>query len=181
MPIQIDQLIRSKRRSIGLTITQDARLIVRAPHWTPQYEIERLLSRKEHWINQKQALSRQRLCEMPPKITLEEKIALKRKALEHLRQRVAYYANLTGLTYKSVKINEAKTRWGSCSYTGAINFTWRLILAPERVIDYVVVHELMHLKQPNHSFRFWNEVKNLVPDYKQDEKWLKNNGHRLRF
>ena len=109
------------------------------------------------------------------------KIWYQNQALEYIDQRVKHYAQLTGLVYKTLKINDAKARWGSCSYKETLNFTWRLIMAPERVIDYVVVHELMHLKQMNHSAKFWNEVRNLVPDYKVDEQWLKDNGYRLHF
>ena len=178
--LEIHQIIRSHRRSIGLTITKDARLIVRAPHWTPAHEIERLVSKKQRWINEKQAIFRQRLTQTPQsKFTLEEKVLLKKKALEYIALRVEYYAQLTGLKYKSIKVNEAKTRWGSCSYTGSLNFSYRLIMAPPKVIDYVVVHELMHLKQRNHSRKFWMEVAAVIPDYKGDARWLKENGHCL--
>lgn len=88
-------------------------------------------------------------------------------------------AKTMGLAYKSLKINNAKTRWGSCGSSGNLNFTWRLIMAPKKVVDYVIVHELAHLKQMNHSPKFWNEVKLIIPDYKNDELWLKRNGHLL--
>lgn len=178
--VEIDELIRTRRRSVGLTITQDARLIVRAPLRTPAHEIERMIATKARWINQKRELFRRRISELPPKISIAERAIFKKKALAYLSQRVRHFASIASLSYKSVKVNEAKTRWGSCNSNGSINFTWRLILAPARVIDYVVIHELMHLKQSNHSFRFWNEVANLVPDYHIDEAWLKTNGHKLR-
>ncbi len=103
------------------------------------------------------------------------------QALETFKERVKHYATLTGLSYSSIKVNDARTRWGSCSYRDTLNFTWRLIMAPARVVDYVVVHELMHLKQRNHSRKFWMEVAAIIPDYKEDERWLKNNGHLLHF
>lgn len=177
--IKIDKIIRAKRRSIGLRITKDAELIIRAPKWVPVYEIERLVAKKSNWIIKKQELLRSRL--KVPKIILteDEKNAYKSKALIYFNDRVKHYANCCGLVYKSVKVNEAKTRWGSCGGNDSLNFTWRLILAPYRVIDYVVVHELMHIKQKNHSRKFWAEVKNLIPDYKKDEQWLKDNGYLL--
>ena len=103
----------------------------------------------------------------------------KQTALDYITQRVNHYCQITGLTYQSIRVNEARTRWGSCGYKNTLNFTWRLIMAPPRVVDYVVIHELMHLKQKNHSSKFWAEVYQMVPDYKQDERWLKNNSHFL--
>ena len=104
-----------------------------------------------------------------------------KQALEYISQRVEYYSRLTNLSYKSVKVSNARTRWGSCSHAGGLNFNWRLIMASVRVIDYVVAHELMHLRQMNHSRRFWAEVAAVVPDYKQEERWLKQNGHLLHW
>lgn len=105
----------------------------------------------------------------------------KKIALETISARVNHYAQLTNLSYKTVKVNDARTRWGSCSYRDTLNFTWRLIMAPMRVLDYVVVHELMHLKHMNHSSKFWMEVARVIPDYKTDERWLKDHGHLLHF
>ena len=76
-------------------------------------------------------------------------------ALEYITQKAQHYARITGLKYESIRINNATTRWGSCGYKNTLNFTWRLIMAPERVVDYVIIHELMHLKQKNHSRKFW--------------------------
>jgi len=103
------------------------------------------------------------------------------QALEHITQRVGYWAQITGLKYRSIRINSATTRWGSCGYKDGLNFTWRLIMAPARVVDYVVIHELMHLKQKNHSRKYWAEVAKVMPDYRQDERWLKANGHLLAW
>ncbi len=97
------------------------------------------------------------------------------KALEKLRERAELYSNSTGWKFKSLKINNAQTRWGSCGPNGSLNFSWKLIMAPLNIIDYVVVHELAHINEMNHSVRFWNKVKTIIPDYKQREKWLKEN------
>lgn len=105
----------------------------------------------------------------------------KAQALEYITQRVEHYSQLTGLKYKSVRINNATSRWGSCSFRNTLNFTWRLIMAPSKVIDYVVMHELIHLKQRDHSRKYWNEVAHIMPDYRQDERWLKLNGHLLAW
>lgn len=105
----------------------------------------------------------------------------KEKALQVLNERVNYYAALHGLVPKQVKVNSAKTRWGSCTSAGTINFTWRLVMAPLDVIDYVVLHELAHLRVKNHSKKFWLMVAQLCPGYKTHRKWLRDHGERLNL
>lgn len=92
---------------------------------------------------------------------------------------VREYGQKFSLQYKNVKITSAKTRWGSCSNRGNISFSWRLIMAPPDVVEYVVVHEMAHLKHGNHSHRFWSEVKKMLPNYEIRKKWLKDNGYSL--
>jgi predicted metal-dependent hydrolase len=94
-------------------------------------------------------------------------------------ERVDHYAAQSGLQYNQIKINGARTRWGSCSAKGNLNFSWRLIMAPLKIIDYVVAHELAHLAEKNHSQRFWQAVKRMDPGYQQDRRWLKDHGHLL--
>ena len=96
-----------------------------------------------------------------------------------ISERVKLYAARHGFTYRKIRITSARTRWGSCSSMGNLNFTWRLVMAPPEVIDYVVVHELAHLRVNNHSKEFWNQVECIMPDYKQRLKWLKENGRKL--
>ena len=103
----------------------------------------------------------------------------KKRALEKIKERVDWYSKSTGWYPTSIKVNSAQTRWGSCGSQGALNFTWRLIMAPLAVIDYVVVHELAHIHERNHSSKFWNKVKTVLPDYKEREKWLKENRKHL--
>jgi predicted metal-dependent hydrolase len=103
------------------------------------------------------------------------------EARRFLMERVKKFAGEHGLTYTVIRINSARTRWGSCSSKGSLNFSWRLMMAPPVVIDYVVVHELAHLKQLNHSKAFWAEVQKMMPTYQQHRSWLKANGHRLGF
>ena len=101
------------------------------------------------------------------------------EAQKKLLQRVSHYAQSHDLEYNEIKITRAKKRWGSCSSQKNLNFSWRLIMAPLEVIDYVVVHELAHTKEMNHSKRFWDLVEALYPRYQMPKKWLKNNGHQL--
>lgn len=221
--IKIDELIRSHRKTIGLKVTKDARLIVQAPFFMPENMILKLISRKESWIRSKQDFFKKHhnrhvriflpgeeflflgekypltaVEDLPKAVILEEGVLkvsnlvlanvrdhlehwYRFQALEYISQRVDYFARVTQLKYQSIRINQAATRWGSCGYRDTLNFTWRLIMAPANVVDYVVIHELMHLKQKNHSSKFWAEVENLWPNYKQDEKWLKEHGHLLNW
>ena len=112
----------------------------------------------------------------PDKLTAEEIRALAAKALEVIPERVAYYAPLMGVTYNRITIRNQKTRWGSCSSKGNLNFNCLLMLCPPEVIDSVVVHELAHRREMNHSKRFYAHVLRVYPDYYKWNKWLKENG-----
>ena len=103
------------------------------------------------------------------------------KALEVIPTRVEYFANIMGVTYGNITIRNQKTRWGSCSSKGNLNFNCLLMLAPSEILDYVVVHELCHRKQMNHSKAFWLEVEKVLPDYKESIEWLKEEGCQLMY
>jgi predicted metal-dependent hydrolase len=105
----------------------------------------------------------------------------KERAYEIISKRVQEYARQYSFAPKQVKITSAKTRWGSCSPNGTLNFTWRLVMAPLDVIDYVVVHELAHLRVKNHSSKFWKVVEAIDPDYKKKRMWLRENGEKLNL
>ena len=102
-----------------------------------------------------------------------------RRAAEVIPQRVAYFAQKIGVTYGRITIRNQKTRWGSCTAEGNLNFNCLLMEAPPEVLDSVVVHELCHRKEMNHSERFYAEVLRVFPDYWAQDKWLKENGHML--
>jgi hypothetical protein len=103
----------------------------------------------------------------------------KGRASQVIQERVDMFARKNGFTYKHIRITRAKTRWGSCGAQGSLNFSYRLVMAPLEIIDYVVIHELVHLKVRSHSKTFWSEVEELMPDYRRRIKWLKRNGHLL--
>ncbi len=105
----------------------------------------------------------------------------KKAAYQVVLERAGKYSQQCGLVYNRVKISNAKKRWGSCSLSGNLNFSYRLIMAPLEVIDYVVIHELMHLLEKNHSKSFWSKVGMYMPDYKKHRNWLKRNGYLLRL
>ena len=104
----------------------------------------------------------------------------RKTARTRFEARTAYYHQFTGGNYTSITVRDQKSRWGSCSSRGTLSFNYRLIFAPPKVLDYVVIHELCHLTHMNHSKEFWNMVEDILPDYKEHRKWLKENGHTLR-
>ena len=103
----------------------------------------------------------------------------KKNARVLFTQRVAFYHAITGGNYTSITIRDQKSRWGSCSSRGTLSFNYRLVFAPPKVLDYVVVHELCHLTHMNHSKDFWNMVAEVMPEYKQYKNWLKEHGQEL--
>lgn len=105
----------------------------------------------------------------------------KQEARSILCERTQNYAQKFGFSFKKINITSAKTRWGSCSSRGSINFTWRLVMAPLEIIDYVIIHELVHTKVPNHSRKFWEQVEKYLPDYRKRRLWLKKNGVLFQF
>lgn len=103
----------------------------------------------------------------------------KKMAKTVISERVQFHAEKYGFQFKRIRIGDAKTRWGSCSADNHLNFSWRLIMAPLSTLDYVVVHELAHTIHKNHSKRFWQKVASVFPNFANERKWLKENGHRL--
>ncbi len=101
------------------------------------------------------------------------------KAHQVFSRKALYYSRLMSVTYNRITVREQKTRWGSCSSRRNLNFNWRLLLAPDEIVDYVVVHELAHLREMNHSAKFYAIIESILPDYKNRQNWLKENGYRL--
>lgn len=104
-----------------------------------------------------------------------------KKAKEKIEERVKYHAPLISKKHKRINITNAKKRWGSCGECGSLNFSWRLIMAPLSVVDYIVVHELVHLQEKSHSREFWNKVRLIIPNYEQSKQWLRENEYLLNF
>lgn len=170
-------LIRSKRRTLSLQIKGDE-LIVRAPKRVSKREIDDFVQRHEEWIEKHRSKIAQREAELSavPKLSEAELSDLTRKALEYIPARVEYYAANMGLSYGRITLRCQKTRWGSCSAKKNLNFNILLMLTPPEVIDSVVVHELCHLTEMNHSDRFYKLVYAAYPDYDRWNNWLKQNG-----
>ncbi|HHZ03924.1 M48 family metallopeptidase [Acetomicrobium hydrogeniformans] len=219
--VQIDKIIRTKRKTIALQIRDDAKLVVRAPYNLDDETISAIVSKHRRWVEKKQKEVATRNQKLYPKefvdgegflylgryyklnivddqsesLKFEGAFYLSRYALPHaqevfmqwykdkafekISERVDLYAEKRGYKYNRIGITNAQKRWGSCSFKGNLNFSWRLIMAPLSVLDYVVIHELVHLEERNHAKSFWDKVKMLMPDFESRRNWLKSNGYLL--
>lgn len=172
------QLIRSRRRSISMQI-KGGELIVRAPNRMPQREIDRFLADHAQWIETHMAASQAAQAEAGGKLTQEQLETLVELAKDAIPRRVVYWAQQMGISYGRITIRAQRTRWGSCTAEGNLNFNCLLLLAPPEVLDSVVVHELCHRRQMNHSDQFYREVLKVMPDYHAHHRWLKEHGEAL--
>lgn len=169
---------KSRRTTISVQITPDQKLLVKAPAYTSIKEVEDFLREKRDWIIKqinRTKVTSQQAAQMG--ILSDKEIRkLKRDAKKIIPERVEYYAKLSGITYNRIFIRLQKSRWGSCSVEGNLNFNALLALMPLGVLDSVVVHELCHRRHMDHSKAFYDEVLKIFPDYKKWDKWLKQNG-----
>ncbi len=175
------EIIRSNRRTISLEITPAGQVLVRAPRRMSELEIHAFVESKSSWLAkhlQKKEKDMESLQEEGYFSEREIK-RLEQLAKQVIPEKVAYYARLMGVTYGRISIRKQKTRWGSCSREGNLNFNCLLMMAPPEVLDYVVVHELSHRLEMNHSARFWTLVEKVMPDYRVSRKWLKEHGGKL--
>lgn len=167
------EIIRSKqRKTLGLEVKTKGVLIVRAPERMPESVIFKFVNEKQDWI-EKAFRAVESRAEKHPEPTDDEIKALKQKAGEYLPKAVEYYGNLMGLKPSSLKITSARGRFGSCSGKNGLCFSYRLMMYPKEAIDYVVVHELAHIKHHDHSPRFWGLVAEYMPDYKARRQLLR--------
>ena len=174
------RIIRSKRKTIGLEVRPEG-VIVRAPFHTSDSDIERFVLQHKNWIDKHLSAVREQQKELGKvePLSMDEIQGLADQALIVIPERVRYYAPKVGVTYGRITIRNQRSRWGSCSSKGNLNFNCLLMLTPPEVIDSVVVHELCHRKEMNHSERFYAEVLRVYPDYWKWDKWLKENGKFL--
>ena len=164
------EVVFSGRKTVALCV-KDGRLIVRAPYGTGRERIESLVLSHTEWIAKH--LERQVAREKRERFTDAEIALLRKSAKEILPLKTARFASIMGLSYNRITITGAKTRFGSCTARGNISFSYRLMTYPEAAIDYVVVHELAHLVEMNHSKRFYAIVEKYLPDYKERRSLLK--------
>lgn len=171
------QLIRSARKTLALEV-RGGQVIVRAPQRLPRSQIDAFVGKHEKWIAGKLALCQEnaRRAEAADPLSGAEIKALAEKARAYIPGRVAYYAALIGVSYGRITIRCQRTKWGSCTAKGNLNFNCLLMLAPPEVLDCIVVHELCHRREMNHSERFYQEVYKFCPEYDRWHKWLRQNG-----
>jgi predicted metal-dependent hydrolase len=220
--IQVEKIIRSRRRTIALEITPSATLIVRAPLRAPTEYIEELIRQKRSWIVRKfDEIKRRPLLsgheyaegeiflflgrEYPLHVVQDSNKTIERsdklyissrllpdiknhikrwyreEAHKEIQARCMWFSMKTGHVPTMIKVTDARQRWGSCTHKGGLNFSWRLIQAPPDIVDYVIVHELVHISQPDHSRKFWNKVREILPDYERRRKWLRENERLLKI
>ena len=213
-----DQIIRSKRKTLSISINENAKLIVRAPKRISDQKIQDFINEKENWITKNQSVIKARAedtakdknmllylgtlfplktdndakkisfngeeflagLQNKEKTNKSLKTWYKNKFKEVAVPRLFYFAEKHNLQINQVRIKEQRTLWGSCSSRNNINLNFLLIMAPLKVIDYVIIHELVHTIHKNHSVNFWNAVEEIMPNYKEAKRWLKENGYRLR-
>lgn len=177
------QVIKSNRKTVAIQINADLTVTMRVPRRATKRDIQKILKEKEGWIlkHLEEMKEQQEAYEAsaPEPLTKEEIKALAEKALVYIPKRVEYFSKLIGVNYGRITIRNQKTRWGSCSSRGNLNFNCLLMLTTPEAIDYVVVHELCHRKQMNHSKAFWSEVEKILPDYKTQVKWLREEGYQI--
>ncbi len=178
-------VVYSGRSTLGLEVSRNGQVKLRAPRRVSDGALQNFARQKEAWIIEKYLMMEEKrkaesLQQAPDYVkdpALEQ--AYRRQAKARLEERAAYFASRMGVSYQRISVRAAKTRWGSCSAKGNLNFHWKLILMPPQVLDYVVVHELAHRKEMNHSPAFWAEVEKILPDYRERRKWLKTYGQTV--
>jgi predicted metal-dependent hydrolase len=165
-------IIRSNRRTVALQITRECAVLVRAPRRMTNAEIDRFVTAHADWIEKHLGAMRGRM-ETHPEPTEAERAACAARAGEVLPERVRFYSELMKLVPTGITITGAKTRFGSCSGKNKLCFSWRLMQYPDAAIDYVVVHELAHIRHKNHGKDFYALIASVLPDYKARKKLLR--------
>lgn len=166
-------VIYSKRRTMGLEITKDLKILVRAPMQASKHDIAQMVQKHTQWIESHLEKQRTRL-NARPELSKEAQEAMRKRAIEIIPPKVAYYGGLMGLIPTGITITSAEKRFGSCSGKNRLCFSWRLLRYPDAAIDYVVVHELAHIRHKNHGKAFYALIASYMPDYKDRKKLLKD-------
>jgi predicted metal-dependent hydrolase len=219
MQLKETKIIRSKRRSIAMTITPDATLVVKVPRLIPNFMINSFIKDHEEWIQKQLQKLEKRPVSEPKKYEPSEKFLFlgmelafeyydgvetvvkdgkllfpkglefraqkqltawyKKQAREIITTQVEYFAKQMGTSYTSLTFSDTKSQWGSCTHDNKLQFSWRLIMTPITVVNYVVIHELAHTTQKNHLKAFWDVVRRHCPSYNRQRKWLKEHGNTL--
>lgn len=217
--LKINRLIKTHRKTVYISITRQAEIVVRAPLHLTDRSISDIVNSKKEWIirkldgikpsPKKLYIPGETFLFLGSDYTLRTTEEIKNieingvfleisenyihKAKEILTgwykkqagliipERLSVLAAQNGFRYSSIKISSARKRWGSCGARGKLNFTWRLVMCPVEIIDYVIVHELSHIEICNHSQKFWDKVESIMPDYREKDRWLRINSDIISF
>lgn len=172
------QILYSKRKTLALQVKKDGQVVVRSPFGVSKRQIERFVSEHEVWM-EKQLETVKLRQEQKRTFSAEEETEYRKKAREVLGKKTEWWAERMDVEYGRITIRGQATRWGSCSSLGNLNYNWKLILLPEQLQDYVIVHELAHRREMNHSPRFWAIVEQYLPDHKERRKQLRTYEQQL--
>jgi predicted metal-dependent hydrolase len=169
---------RKRRRTISLALHPHGRIILSAPHNTPQRFIEDFFASRLSWIEKKSKIFKDRAAlGIEKKVGRAVEIRCREQARHTIEEKIVHYASLLNVRPRTIRINGARTRWGSCSAKDNLNFSWRIAMLPPDIIDYIIVHELAHIREKNHGPGFWNTVASMLPGYKNPKSWLRKNSH----
>ena len=166
------ELIRSNRRTISVEVDSSGAVLVRAPRLMPKWRIEAFVAERREWIERAKTRQAQRQAKLPH-MREEDKPLYVKRAKAILPGKIEYYARRMGVQPTGLTITSAKTRFGSCSGKNRLSFSWRLMAYPEAAIDYVVVHELAHIRHKDHSRAFYGFIESVLPDYRDRIRLLK--------
>lgn len=172
-------IIKSDRRTVSIEVRPDGKVTLHVPKRMTYREIEKLIEEKSPWIEKTIAKYNSALGDEIVPYTDEELDEMTAIAKRIIPPRVEYYAKLMGVTYGKITIRHPKTRWGSCTSKGNLSFNCLLTQVPPEILDSVVVHELSHRREMNHSERFYAQILNVMPDYHERDRWLRQNGMKL--
>ncbi|MFA6017844.1 MAG: M48 family metallopeptidase [Patescibacteria group bacterium] len=178
----IPYILRRKRfsRVLRFAVHADGKLVVTAPVLLPKRMIEQTIAQKADWILAKISFAKKHAKPVAPKRTAKEVAEDKRNALRLVNERLEYFNQIYGFSWNRIAIRNQRTRWGSCSGKGNLNFNYKIALLPSHLSDYIIVHELCHLGQMNHSAKFWNLVARTIPDYVKRRRAIRSHDIQLQ-
>lgn len=168
------ELKKSKRaKNIRLTVRSDATVLLTIPWWVPKYVGKKFFEAKKNWVIEQIRNMQNEITNDYPRLTKKDYLKNKERARKFILEKLNYYNRFYNFDYGRVSIRDTRTRWGSCSVDGNLNFSYKLLFLPEAMADYIIVHELCHLREHNHSKNFWLLVEKIIPNYKDLRRALK--------
>ncbi len=175
--VRLEYTLRTSKRArhVRLSIYPGGRVVITAPRLLWPRTIEKFLLSKSAWVIEKINYFKKISPSLPIKNSRKDFLLYKKQALQLAHERLEYFNKTYGFIYQKISIRNQKTRWGSCSKKGNISFNYKIALLPSPLTDYIIVHELCHLREFNHSKNFWNLVARTIPDYVERRREVKKN------